>query len=72
MAKGLIPQVDLKMCMSCMICTIACPFSCLEMVKSVKDNKKTFPNLVKVDSCTGCEICMKTCPIDCIRMVNRE
>ncbi len=65
-----IPEVDYKHCMACRVCIIACPFSCLDAVKTDNPGKKGFPELVKAESCTGCGICAQACPVEVIRMVS--
>jgi NAD-dependent dihydropyrimidine dehydrogenase PreA subunit len=67
--KKKIPIVDYKLCMACMVCITACPFSCLEAKRMDIDSYgKAYPVLMRPGNCTGCGICEKSCPVDVIRM----
>ncbi|WP_432667167.1 4Fe-4S binding protein [Wukongibacter baidiensis] len=69
MAKGK-PVVDYKTCMACGICIQACPFSCLDSVKTDVDKyKKAYPYLVDKQRCTSCGLCDKACPVSAITLV---
>lgn len=64
------PKVDYSQCMACRACITACPFSCLDDVKTDVDKYvKAYPELVRPESCTGCGLCARACPIEVIQMV---
>ncbi len=67
------PVFDYTDCVSCGICAVACPFSCLTMTKPGKQGKyrNVFPELGG-GSCVGCGVCMKSCPMDVIQMQEAE
>jgi Pyruvate/2-oxoacid:ferredoxin oxidoreductase delta subunit len=65
-----IPRVDFSLCMACSICVTACPFGCLDMALTGKDQyNKAYPDLIFPEECTGCGICAHECPFDAISMV---
>ena len=66
MEKG-IAHIDYLVCMACGVCTIACPFNCLELSKTDVDKlHNAYPALTANHQCTGCGICAKACPVDSI------
>lgn len=69
MSKGK-PTVNYKECMACGICTMACPFSCLDLTRNDIDKyKKAYPELVIREKCTGCGICAMECPVGAIELI---
>lgn len=58
------PEIDLKKCIACGICTKICPDSAVEL-KMIKGNKKA---KVNYDYCKGCGLCAKECPVKAISM----
>ncbi len=68
MAKGK-PVVNYKKCMACGVCVVACPFSCLDLVRTDLDNyRKAYPELISPDTCTSCGICERECPEETITL----
>ena len=72
-SRALVPVVNYALCMACNICITACPFSCLEAVRTDIDAyRKAYPGLVRADLCTGCGLCAKACPLEAVTLVPRE
>ena len=67
------PVFNYLNCVSCSICTQACPVSALDMKKEGKSGKyrNVFPE-PNNRTCTGCGICAKACPMEAITMVEVE
>jgi NAD-dependent dihydropyrimidine dehydrogenase PreA subunit len=64
-----LPLVDYALCMACIACIPACPFSCLDLERrDGSDRPAAFPLLARPQDCTGCGLCAKACPVDCISM----
>ena len=63
------PVFDYLPCVSCGICSQACPVSALAMRKEGKSGKyrNLFPEIAK-EGCIGCGRCADACPMDAIRM----
>ena len=68
------PKVDYEQCMACVMCILACPFSCMEAEYIPPDDeyKKPRPKIVYPEYCISCGICVTACPIDVIEMVKAE
>lgn len=62
-------EFDLKDCLSCSICVVACPVSALSLTKEGKSGKyrNVFPELAP-GACIGCGTCVKDCPMSCITL----
>lgn len=62
-------RIELKNCLSCSICVVACPVSALSLTKEGKSGKysNVFPELTE-EKCIGCGICVKNCPMSCISL----
>jgi 2-oxoacid:acceptor oxidoreductase delta subunit (pyruvate/2-ketoisovalerate family) len=58
---GLRPEVDLSLCVNCLLCWLHCPDA------AVLTKGTTF-NGFDYDSCKGCEICAAICPTRAITM----
>lgn len=60
--EGERPQVDLSLCVNCLLCWLYCP----DMAVLAEDGRlKGFDYTV----CKGCELCVEACPVDAIVMV---
>jgi 2-oxoacid:acceptor oxidoreductase delta subunit (pyruvate/2-ketoisovalerate family) len=59
---GLRPEVDVELCVDCLLCWLYCPDSAI-----VLDGTR-FAGLDH-DYCKGCEICAEICPTGAIQMV---
>ena len=59
---GLRPEVDMALCVNCLLCWLYCPDAAivLEGTKFVGFD---------LDHCKGCEICAEMCPTGAIEMV---
>ncbi len=67
-----IPAIDYDVCLSCVVCVTACPFSSLNMSADGRGRYgKTIPELARPETCTGCGLCVQACPLDCIVLVER-
>ena len=55
------PQWIQDKCKQCLLCTPACPDSCIPVV----DKKRV---AFDYDHCKGCGICVKVCPFNAIEM----
>jgi len=62
---GLKPDVDLSLCVNCLLCWLYCPDSAVVL------DGTTFTGF-DLDVCKGCEICAEVCPVDAIEMVEEE
>lgn len=58
---GLVPTVDLSLCVNCLLCWLYCPDS------AVRLDGTAFTSF-DLDVCKGCEICAEVCPVDAIAM----
>jgi len=58
---GLVPTVDLSLCVNCLLCWLFCPDS------AVRLDGTAFTSF-DLDVCKGCEICAEVCPVDAIAM----
>ena len=58
------PQVDLSLCVNCLLCWLYCPDSAITL------DGTAFAGF-DLDHCKGCEICAEVCPVDAIEMVRR-
>jgi 2-oxoacid:acceptor oxidoreductase delta subunit (pyruvate/2-ketoisovalerate family) len=59
---GLRPEVDLDLCVNCLLCWLYCPDSAI-----VLDGTRFVG--FDHDHCKGCEICAEMCPTGAIEMV---
>jgi 2-oxoacid:acceptor oxidoreductase delta subunit (pyruvate/2-ketoisovalerate family) len=59
---GLKPDVDLSLCVNCLLCWLHCPDDAVVL------DGETFTGF-DYDVCKGCEICAVTCPTGAIEMV---
>jgi 2-oxoacid:acceptor oxidoreductase delta subunit (pyruvate/2-ketoisovalerate family) len=59
---GLRPEVDLELCVNCLLCWLYCPDAAI-----VLDGTR-FTGFDH-DHCKGCEICAEMCPTGAIEMV---
>jgi 2-oxoacid:acceptor oxidoreductase delta subunit (pyruvate/2-ketoisovalerate family) len=59
---GLRPQLDLELCVDCLLCWAWCPDAAI-----VLDGDA--PDYVDLDFCKGCELCATVCPVGAIAMV---
>ncbi len=59
---GLRPEVDLDLCVNCLLCWLYCPDSAIVL-------KGTRFVGFDHDHCKGCEICAEMCPTGAIEMV---
>jgi len=59
------PEVDLSLCVNCLLCWLYCPDSAV----LVEDT--TFAGF-DLDVCKGCEICAEMCPTRAITMVEER
>jgi len=55
------PIIDESKCKQCLLCTPACPDSCIP-VENYKRGQ------IDLDHCKGCGICIKACPFGAITM----
>jgi 2-oxoacid:acceptor oxidoreductase delta subunit (pyruvate/2-ketoisovalerate family) len=62
---GLKPEVDLSLCVNCLLCWLYCPDSAVQL------DSTTFTGF-DLDYCKGCEICAEVCPVDAVTMVPEE
>jgi len=62
------PSIDLRTCISCVLCVQACPVSCLELQLVIKRSKNKYPILTRIDDCLGCGFCVEICPVEAIKM----
>ena len=58
---GLRPEVDLSLCVNCLLCWLYCPDSAVVLEGT------TFTGF-DYDFCKGCEICAELCPTHAIQM----
>lgn len=60
--------VDMDMCISCMLCEIACPTDVITIIKNA-DKTKKIPAEFKIDfgRCSFCGLCVDPCPTDAIK-----
>ena len=56
------PQVELSLCVNCLLCWLYCPDSAVEL------DGEAFAGF-DLDYCKGCAICAEVCPVDAIAMV---
>lgn len=56
------PEVDLSLCVNCLLCWLYCPDSAVDLAG------ETFTGF-DLDYCKGCAICAEVCPADAIAMV---
>lgn len=78
MSKNDLPEIEPKKCVSCGLCTKACPRKIISIVrKNSKPIVKCYSNdkgaAVKrycKAGCIGCGLCAKNCPSNAIEMVN--
>ena len=63
-----LPVFDFTPCVSCSICVLACPFSCIALSVGGVDALRNLYPAVDATACTGCGICEKACPVGAIRM----
>jgi 2-oxoacid:acceptor oxidoreductase delta subunit (pyruvate/2-ketoisovalerate family) len=59
---GLKPDVDLALCVDCLLCWLYCPDSAVEV------DGTAFAGF-DLDHCKGCELCAAVCPTGAIEMV---
>lgn len=59
---GLKPEVDIDLCVNCLLCWLYCPDSAVVLQGT------RFVGL-DLDHCKGCEICAEICPTGAIQMV---
>ena len=59
---GVKPEVDMSLCVDCMLCWLYCPDSAIVL------NEGRFAGF-DLDHCKGCEICAEMCPTGAIAMV---
>ncbi len=59
---GLRPEVDLDLCVNCLLCWLYCPDAAIQI-------KGTRFVGIDHDHCKGCEICAEMCPTGAIEMV---
>jgi formate hydrogenlyase subunit 6/NADH:ubiquinone oxidoreductase subunit I len=64
-------RIDYDLCMACVCCAQACPFTYLEMVPGIRTDRKDYPRLILEHQCTGCGICEQACPEECITIIKR-
>ena len=57
---GLRPEVDLSLCVNCLLCWLYCPDSAIVLEGTRFEG---FDH----DHCKGCEICAEICPTEAIR-----
>ena len=62
---GLRPEVDLSLCVNCLLCWLYCPDSAIVLEGT---QFESFDH----DHCKGCEICAEICPTKAIRMEVEE
>lgn len=62
---GLRPEVDLNLCVDCLLCWVYCPDSAI-----VLDGTRFVG--FDHDHCKGCEICAEMCPTQAIAMVEER
>ena len=62
---GLEPQVDLSLCVNCLLCWLYCPDSAVVL------DGTTFAGF-DYDFCKGCEICAEICPTGAVQMVEES
>ena len=58
---GLRPEVDLSLCVNCLLCWLYCPDAAVEL------DRTTFTGF-DYTVCKGCEICAEICPTGAIVM----
>ena len=59
---GVRPEVDLDLCVDCLLCWLYCPDSAIQL------DGTTFTGF-DYDVCKGCEVCAEVCPTGAIGMV---
>jgi 2-oxoacid:acceptor oxidoreductase delta subunit (pyruvate/2-ketoisovalerate family) len=62
---GTKPQVDLSLCVNCLLCWLYCPDS------AVRLDGTAFGG-IDLDYCKGCELCAEVCPVGAVVMVEEE
>jgi 2-oxoacid:acceptor oxidoreductase delta subunit (pyruvate/2-ketoisovalerate family) len=62
---GVRPEVDLALCVDCLLCWLHCPDA------AVVPDGAAFGR-IELDFCKGCEICAVVCPTGAIEMVPDE
>ncbi|MBQ6526320.1 MAG: 4Fe-4S dicluster domain-containing protein [Clostridia bacterium] len=72
MAAKQYPVINFEPCLSCQVCSDACPISCIELTLNGKvagfDKWNNFFPVVDKAKCTGCGRCCDACPVEAIRM----
>lgn len=67
--KGKKPAVNKKVCVSCSVCVLECPVSCLIMQRGAGKDPHPYPELPEPKKCIGCRYCEESCPVEAITMV---
>lgn len=63
------PHFNKMTCMSCRICTDACPVHCLDLSEAASCNESDGrPYMANEKACIGCGFCARECPIGAINM----
>lgn len=61
--------VDTK-CVGCSLCSLDCPYQCIEMVPAPAGSKFKKLAVVKAYRCSGCGVCVGACAFDAIDLPN--
>jgi aldehyde:ferredoxin oxidoreductase len=67
-AKGKKPQINKKLCVSCSVCILECPVSCLSKQRAPGKDPHPYPQLLDPEKCIGCCFCEESCPVEAISM----
>lgn len=62
------PVVDTDVCVSCGVCSQACPQGCIDMNLKTTDSFLNPYPCIDEAACIGCSLCSKACPVGAMTM----